>query len=142
MRAVPEWIGKTDDAKIPEKVRLRIIDSQGGKCALTGVKFGPKDPAEIDHIKALWLGGEHRQSNLHAITRAKHREKTDAEATTRAKTASVKAKHVLPRPEGKIKSPGFAKTEKATKTSRHPTLPRRSLFAPSPTREFDNDDTD
>jgi 5-methylcytosine-specific restriction enzyme A len=31
-RSVPEWIGKTDDIRPPEHVRLRIFMAHGGVC--------------------------------------------------------------------------------------------------------------
>ena len=43
MRSVAEWIGKTDNAKAPNRVRLRVFLRYDGKCWLTGRKIRPGD---------------------------------------------------------------------------------------------------
>jgi 5-methylcytosine-specific restriction protein A len=132
MRKVPEWIGKTDDAKIPDKVKQRIVDRQGGCCALSGSVFGPGNKPEFDHKVALWLGGEHREGNLHAICKEEHKAKTKAEATVRAKVNSNRRKHLgIAEPKGALKSPGFAKTAKA-KPITSKSLPPRKMFEERP----------
>lgn len=93
MRKVPEWIGKTDNSTLPGKVKDRIRDRQGDKCALTGHSFKPGDKIEYDHIVPLWLGGENRESNLQAVLDTAHKRKTQAEATVRAKVDSIRKKH-------------------------------------------------
>lgn len=49
MRKTSPWIGTTDDAKIPLHVQLRILEKQGGRCAITGHKFKPGDKKHLDH---------------------------------------------------------------------------------------------
>lgn len=78
-RAVPEWIGKTPDARIPPRVRLRVFDRFNGICYLSGRKIAAGEPWECDHICALVNGGEHRESNLAPAIKDKHREKTAAD---------------------------------------------------------------
>ena len=39
-RTVPEWIGKTPDTPAPPRVRLRIFETFGGRCAICGRKIG------------------------------------------------------------------------------------------------------
>lgn len=75
-RSVPEWIGKTDDAKVPPRVRLRVFERAGGVCHLSGRKIAAGEPWDLDHVIALVNGGEHRESNLRPALRDKHREKT------------------------------------------------------------------
>jgi 5-methylcytosine-specific restriction endonuclease McrA len=128
-RTVAEWVGKTDDSKIPGAVKDRIVARQGGCCALTGSIFGPGNKPEFDHKVALWLGGEHRESNLHAICKAEHKAKTAAESTVRAKVNSQRKKHIgITEPKGAIQSKGFPKAGKARPEASKPMPPRRSLF--------------
>lgn len=93
-RSVPEWIGKTDDAKIPPRVKLRIFEREGGICHLTGVKIQPGDEWDADHKIPLILGGEHRESNLFPALREAHRKKTKTEMAVKAKIAAVRKKHL------------------------------------------------
>jgi 5-methylcytosine-specific restriction endonuclease McrA len=93
-RSVPEWIGKTDDAKIPPRVKLRIFEREGGICHLTGVKIQPGDEWDADHKIPLILGGEHRESNLFPALREAHRKKTAVEMSVKSKIARVKKKHL------------------------------------------------
>ena len=92
-RKVPEWIGKTDDTAIPSRVKLRILERQGGKCALTGVAFGVKRPAEFDHIIALRMGGENREDNLQALIGPAHKTKTSNDRRDIAKADRIRKKH-------------------------------------------------
>lgn len=128
-RSVKEWVGKNDDSQPSEKCKLRILERQGRKCALTGKKFTPKDKPDFDHITPLWLGGKNREGNLQAILRDPHKRKTAAEATVRAKVTANTAKHLLVRPASKIKSAPFPKSAKPKHD--RVSLPPRSLFWPS-----------
>jgi 5-methylcytosine-specific restriction endonuclease McrA len=76
MRAVPEWIGAHPDQAIPPRVKLRVWERCGGRCALSGKKLMPGDAYDFDHILALANGGENREKNLQLVSRDKHREKT------------------------------------------------------------------
>ena len=38
-RAVEEWIGKTPDSKVPDRVKLRIWERECGRCHLSGRKI-------------------------------------------------------------------------------------------------------
>lgn len=93
MRTVPEWVGKSDNSMPPDKVKDRIRDRQGDKCALTGQQFKPGDKVEYDHIIPLWLGGENREGNLQAVLDTAHKRKTQAEATVRSKINKIRKKH-------------------------------------------------
>jgi len=92
LRAVDEWIGKTDDSAIPTSVKLRIIERQNNKCAITGQTFRAGDNVHYDHISPIWLGGKNAESNLQAVIDSAHIAKTKTEATVRAKINRVKAK--------------------------------------------------
>ena len=108
-RAVPEWIGSSPDAAVPARVRLRVFERHGGKCHLTGRKIMAGDPWDLDHIKALCNGGEHRESNLAPALRDKHREKTAEDVAEKSKTYRMRAKHlgIWPKPKRKLQSRGF-----------------------------------
>lgn len=110
-RSVPEWIGKTDDAKVPPRVRIRIFEREGGVCHLSKRKIRPGDLWDLDHGLALINGGEHRESNLFPALRDKHREKTKEDVAEKAVTARVKAKHLGIRPPSRFQSAGFPKAK-------------------------------
>lgn len=93
-RSVPEWIGKTPDAKVPPRVRLRIFEREEGRCHLSGRKIEAGDLWDLDHVVALVNGGEHRESNLKPAIRAKHREKTAADVAEKAAIRSKRSRHV------------------------------------------------
>ncbi|WP_245455762.1 hypothetical protein [Neorhizobium lilium] len=64
-RSVEEWCGRTDDAKVPARVKIRILERENFICHLTGAKIDPlRDEWDLDHKHALILGGEHREANL------------------------------------------------------------------------------
>lgn len=93
-RSVPEWIGKTDDSAVPQRVQLRIFERQDGKCALTGHKFRPGDKRELDHKIALVNGGENRESNLQWVLASAHAQKTRQDVAQKSKDRRVRAKHL------------------------------------------------
>lgn len=96
MRSVEEWIGRSDDSDPTGACKLRILDKQGWRCAITGVVLGAKG-AHFDHIVPLWLGGENRESNLQALHPDAHSRKTKTEAAVRAKVNRLRAKRILKR---------------------------------------------
>lgn len=107
-RSVPEWIGKSDDAKVPPRVRARIFDREGGICHLTGAKIDPvRDAWDLDHKIPLILGGEHCESNLFPALREAHRKKTAMEVKVKSKIARVRKTHLGIKPEKKTN--GFSK---------------------------------
>lgn len=112
MRTVEEWRGKTDDSAIPPRVRLRVFEKFGGICQLSGRKIMAGDEWQVDHIKALWRGGEHRESNLQPVLKQPHSEKSKEEQSIQAKCDRIRKKHlgIWPESRAKIKSAGFAKT--------------------------------
>jgi 5-methylcytosine-specific restriction protein A len=115
MRSVDEWVAKHDDQSIPPRVRLRVFERFGGICQLSQRKILAGDQWDLDHIKALWRGGEHRESNLHPVLRQPHREKSSQEQSEQAKADRVRKKHlgIWPQSKAKIKSAGFRKSRDA-----------------------------
>lgn len=93
-RSVPLWEGSSPDAKIPTRVKLRVFERAGGRCALSGRRIRPTDEWDLDHIVPLHLGGLHREDNLQVVIREAHREKTSREMTAKAKADRIRAKHL------------------------------------------------
>lgn len=109
-RTPPEWIGKTDDAAIPDRVRLRVFERHNGYCYLAKRKIKTGEPWQIDHIIALVNGGANRESNLAPVLIDKHREKTAADVAEKAMVYRKRAKHLgIKKPGQKIQSRGFEK---------------------------------
>lgn len=100
-RAVEEWRGKTDDAKVPPHVRARIFLREGGRCHLSKRPIRPGDLWDLDHKRALWEGGEHRESNLFPALRDKHREKSAADRTRKGKEDRTRINHLGLKPRGR-----------------------------------------
>lgn len=94
MRSVEEWRGKTDDAAIPPRVRMRVFLAHDGRCHITGRKITPSDYWECDHIVALCNGGEHRESNLAPALRDAHRRKTASDVKLRAKIDRIRKRRM------------------------------------------------
>lgn len=91
-RSVPEWIGKTDDAKVPDRVRQRIFEREDKRCHLSGRVIREGELWELDHVIALVNGGEHRESNLKPALKDKHREKTAADLREKSITRRIQKK--------------------------------------------------
>lgn len=94
-RSTPEWIGKTDDAKIPPRVKARIYLDASGRC-LKCTRFidGSALAAEYDHIIPLVIGGENRESNLQLLCTECHAQKTKLDVKLKAKVARIRKKNL------------------------------------------------
>lgn len=88
-RSIEPWRGATDDAKIPDRVRLRIFTDHRGLCHRTGVKLRPGH-WQLDHVIALCNGGTHSENNLAPISTEAHREKTATDVKVRAKIDRIR----------------------------------------------------
>lgn len=111
-RQVEEWRGASDDAAIPQRVKLRIWEREGGRCYLSGKKIMPGDAFDYEHVIALCNGGEHRERNIKLALRDKHKAKTAADLAERSKTDRIRAKHlgIFPKSPHRIQSRGFSRT--------------------------------
>lgn len=89
-RSVKEWIGKTDDARVPPRVRLRIFERHNGVCHISGRKIMAGDAWDLDHVVALINGGEHRESNLAPALKQAHRGKTARDIAQKAKSERIR----------------------------------------------------
>ena len=86
-RLVELWVGtRSDDQKVPRSVRLRLHTKFKGRCAQCGRPIGEGKLAwDLDHIRALALGGTHSEGNLRPLCRARcHRDKTRDDAALMA----------------------------------------------------------
>lgn len=134
-RAVAEWIGKTDDSKVPPHVRARIFKKEGGRCHLSGRVIRAGEPWDLDHIIALVNGGENRESNLAPALKDKHREKTAADVAEKAEVARKFAMNYGIREPSRLKGQGFRKAPKPHSASRP--LRRKSDNLSSPDSTLD-----
>lgn len=92
-RSIPEWIGATPDSKPPPRVRDRIFMRAHGRCYLSGRKIRPGEKWEAEHMQALSLGGENRESNLAPALAAPHKIKTKADRKIKKKTDDMRKSH-------------------------------------------------
>lgn len=134
-RPLPEWIGKTDAHRAPEKVRLRVFDRSGGICHLCDLPITDRK-WDLDHEKALINGGENRESNLKPAHRKCHKAKTAADVAEKAKVAAIRAAHLGARtaPARPMQGQPFPKTGKtqhreAKARDQLPMPERRPMFA-------------
>ena len=106
-RAVPPWVGKTDDSMPGKLVRDRLSRAQNDCCAACGFAFGPKRLAHCDHIVPLIDSGENRERNMQMLCADCHKAKTGAEAAARKKTRDIRQSHIMARPPSRLRSAGF-----------------------------------
>lgn len=113
-RTRPPWVGKTDDDKIPPRVRLRVFEAAGGRCYCCGTKIRPGIKWDLDHAIPLFLGGSHAEWNLRPILAAHHKLKNSKEAVIKSKSYRVRTRHLgikrrKSRPMPGSKGSGFRK---------------------------------
>jgi 5-methylcytosine-specific restriction protein A len=110
-RSVDQWIGATDDAMPPPRVRLRVFQAHGGRCYRSGRLIRAGDKWALDHIIAIINGGKNIESNLAPILEDSHKEKTAEDLAIKSKTYRMAAKFngTWPKAKAKIRSRGFAK---------------------------------
>jgi 5-methylcytosine-specific restriction protein A len=114
-RAVEEWIGKTPDSVVPDRVKLRVLLRQSRRCAISGDPIRPGAKTQCDHKIRLRDGGENRESNLQIILVEAHQEKTAQENSDGAKAARTALKHLglWNKPKRKIPSRPFSNYRRA-----------------------------
>jgi 5-methylcytosine-specific restriction endonuclease McrA len=108
-RSIEEWIASSPDAKVPQYVRDRAFARAKGRCHLSGRKILPGDKWELEHVKALALGGGHRESNLAPAIVVAHKEKTAAEVgiISKADRMRRKANGTWPKSKTPLRGRGF-----------------------------------
>lgn len=102
-RIVPEWRGKTDDTRAPDRVRLRVFEAKGGRCHSCGRKIPAGETWTLEHVVALVNGGENRESNLDITCGMCLPTKNRADMAIKKKAARVKKKHAGIRPKTKFR---------------------------------------
>ena len=125
-RSVTEWSSTNPDAKIPERVKLRVLRRNENKCFLTGILIADGQPFDCDHRVPLEEGGANAESNLVPVLRLPHEVKTAAERKRQAKADRIaKAAHGMrPAPKRPIQSRGFAPSEKRPRIEKQALAPR------------------
>ncbi len=94
-RAVEEWVGKTDDAKVPDRVKVRVLIKAEGICAsCTRRIMGAARQWECDHIVSLINGGKHAESNLQVLCANCHKSKTADDVAIKSKTYAMQKRHL------------------------------------------------
>lgn len=93
-RTVPEWIAKTPDTPVPDRVKLRVFERYNGICQRSNRKIRAGEPWQCDHKKAIINGGENRESNLVPVLADKHKEKTAEDVAEKAMVARKRKKHL------------------------------------------------
>lgn len=107
-RAVPEWIGASDDAAIPARVKDRIFRRCGGRCQACRTALDAINKPEFDHITSLINQGRHAEFNLHTLCKPCHAEKTKADVGEKSRVYEKRAKHLgFFAPKTKWQSRGF-----------------------------------
>ncbi|MDP9809406.1 5-methylcytosine-specific restriction endonuclease McrA [Rhizobium tibeticum] len=124
------------------KTKQQALTRSGHRCEATGTRYGFEEGqrcncslslgVQFDHDVPDQLGGDNGLENCRAICVQCHKHKTrnDIQQIRKSDRQRDKASGVI-RPTGKIKSQGFAKTEKAAKRSAKPSLPPRLLYKPT-----------
>lgn len=93
-RTVKEWIGASDDATIPPRVRLRIFEIYEGRCQCgCNRRIAAGEAWDADHGVALINGGQHRESNLRPLLREHHRSKSKADVAEKSRSYKRRASH-------------------------------------------------
>ena len=95
-REVPEWIGRTDDTPIPDRVKDRVARRAGDHCQNPACKrkIAGKLRGEVDHIISIIIGGENRESNLQLLCYDCHKAKTSLDVKIKSKVARVRKRHL------------------------------------------------
>jgi 5-methylcytosine-specific restriction enzyme A len=124
-RSVPEWIGASPDAAVPDGVQLRIFRRQKGLCAILAVSLKGRKK-QLDHKIPLSVGGQHRETNLQWILSDIHTIKSAHETKERAKADRVAKKYAgISRPKATIAQ---RPKEEKTPSGKLPVPERRNLY--------------
>jgi 5-methylcytosine-specific restriction protein A len=119
MRAVDEWIGASDDQAIPARVKIRVFDAFGGRCAVCTLSIAGRLRPAYDHAIAIINGGQNREANLQLLCVPCHAVKTKTDVAEKSITARKRAKHLgIESPRKKIQSAGFRRAAPQRSASR------------------------
>lgn len=104
-RSVEEWIGSSPDAKVPDRVRIRVFERYHGNCYISGKRLMP-NAWELEHVIRLKDGGENREGNLAPVDVKIHKVKTATERKEAKKVDRMKRKHWIGKPKPYRPIPG------------------------------------
>lgn len=93
-RSTPEWVASDDNQSIPPRVKLRIFEAAGGRCAHCTLQIIGRLLPAYDHVVALINGGQHAESNLQLLCVPCHAVKTGADVKEKSVVARVRKKHI------------------------------------------------
>lgn len=94
-RAVAEWVGKNDNTKIPDHVKVRVFLRFDGRCACgCNRRIASGESWQADHIIALINGGVHAESNLQPLLTEHHKTKTRTDVAEKARTYRTVKRHI------------------------------------------------
>lgn len=120
-RSVNEWVGRSDDSKIPDRVRQRVFDRDDGICHICKLTIKvPYETWQADHVVALINGGENRETNLSPAHSPCHIGKTAIDLKEKSKVAKIRAK--------------FTGVKRAKSGLSRPKLPKPPISKPLPPR--------
>ena len=111
MSRTVNWKGKSDDSKVPDSVKERILRTQGNRCLHCTREFGGPVKPEFDHRVELDNGGNNWESNLDALCATCHKRKTADAVAPRAKARRIAKKNA---PGAKPSGRGWSKPAKKT----------------------------
>jgi len=74
--------------------RIRIFDAAKGLCHLCGQKIHVGEKWDVEHVRALSLGGADDEENMRPAHYACHKIKTAEEAPRKAKADRQRARHL------------------------------------------------
>ena len=89
------YLEKVKRKSLSGKKKLEIFKSHNGVCHICGGKIGATrtESWEVEHIIPLWQGGEDEEQNMAPAHTVCHKPKSNKEATERAKSNRIHAKH-------------------------------------------------
>lgn len=94
-RELPEWRGRTDDTRPPQRVCLRVFLLYDGRCQCgCNRKIAPGEKWQLDHATALINGGENCESNLRPLLTEHHANKTTADVAEKSRTYKRRKRHL------------------------------------------------
>ena len=103
-RSVPEWIGKTDNTPVPDRVRIRVFDAKEGKCHSCGRKIRAGERWTCEHLVAIINGGANAERNLGLTCSLCLPAKNAADVAEKSKVADIRKKYLLPKPKSRFPS--------------------------------------
>lgn len=93
-RTVNDWCGATPDTAVPDRVRLRVFEKNGGCCQICQRKLYPGDKWICDHKQAIINGGQNQEGNLQTICDwCDKRVKTPADVAEKSRSYQRRLSH-------------------------------------------------